>query len=377
MRRWGLTLCAGLACGLSISSWGLASVDEDLKLSQSTPDMVPLLDSLRADSTPDTATSQDHASNEQAMSELLLLRQQALAPVHTSSQRLAAGQAAWLLGLLYLHGASVPAAPAKARQWFTLSAHYGEPMASAGLAWCAVDGCQSMPDLVQAQYWIQRLMPADPARAAYFQWLIGRQLHPLNPATEEGLRSLGPVERHWLDTAVAAGSVHAMIAMGILYAQDHDLLRALDLFERAAPRSEIASQNALWIRRQIALAPGLGRERVPASATASPAEVTFKLARDYHRGDGVAIDYAQAIRLYRQADLQGSVPARRMLALIYSRTAVDGALDPVWMRQLGEVDLASLVPQRDARLHMSALRAEPTALVDAVPAKWRQRIRRD
>ncbi len=369
MRRWGLTLCAGLVWGLGVSAWGLADVDGGFQLSQSTPDMVPLLDSLRTDNAP---ASQSRRFSEQAVRELQSLRKRALAAPQSTAQRVEAGQAAWLLGLLTLHGAGVPADPAKARQWFTLSAHYGEPMASAGMAWCALDGCQSMPNMVQAQYWTQRLMPVDPARAAYFQWLIGRQLHPLNTGASEGLRSVGAVERHWLDRAVQDGSVHAMIALGILHAQDHDLPQSLELFERAASRSEVASQNAAWIRHRIALEQRPAQTRLPASPGLSPAEATFKAARDYHRGEGVAINYAEAIRLYRQADAEGSVPARRMLALIYSRTTFEGTLDPVWMRQLSDVDLTSVVPQQAAPLGASALRREPTALIDLLPPKWRQ-----
>ncbi len=372
MKRWGLTLCAGLFCGLGVSTWGLADMDEGFQLSQSTPDMVPLLDSLRADNAPPAITGQDNRPSEQAAHEIRSLRKRALGVPQNTAQRVEAGQAAWLLGLLTLHGASGPADPAKARQWFTLSAHYGEPMASAGMAWCALDGCQAMPNLLQAQYWTQRLMPVDLARAAYFQWLIERQMHPLNAGASVGLQSIGAVERYWLERATQEGNVHAMIALGILLAQDHDLHRSLELFERAAPRSEVAAQNAGWIRRRIALEQRPAQAHLPASAGMSPAEATFKAARDYHRGNGVAINYAEAIRLYRQADIEGSVLARRMLALIYSRTTIEGTLDPLWMRQLSDVDLSSVVPQQAAALGASALRRESTGLIDLLPPKWRQ-----
>jgi len=62
--------------------------------------------------------------------------------------------------------------------------------------------------------------------------------------------------------------------------------------------------------------------------------------------------------------------ARRMLSLIYSRTTPEGGLDPVWMRQLSEMDVSSLVPKQDVALGLSALRKEPTPLVDLLPRKW-------
>ncbi len=374
MRHWGLIFCTGLVCGLSVSGWGGTGIEDGLKLSQSTPDMIPLIDSLRTESTPHPPPRLAKPLDDHAINEFLALRRKALSSPQDPEQRAEAGQAAWLLGLLHLHGASVSADPARARQWFTLSAHYGEPLASAGMAWCALYGCLSLPNLAQAQYWTQRLMHADPARAAYFQWLIGRQLHPLNPWASEGLRSQAPLERYWLDTAVNAGSVHAMIAMGILHAQDHELRQSLNLFERAAPHSEVAAQNALWIRQRIALEQASTQARSAASANEPLAETTFRSARAYHRGDGVPINYGEAIRLYRKSDREGSVPARRMLSLIYSRTSIDGTLDPVWMRQLSELDLASPVPKQELTPSVSALRKEPTALIDLLPANWRQWI---
>ncbi len=366
----------GLASALGVPLSGLATADHPVTLSQSLPDRIPLLDSLREALEPDHIERSAIPLDEQAVRELAALRDQALAAPSNTAQREQAGQAAWLLGLIYLHGAGVKPHPAKARQWFTLSLHHGEPRAPAAMAWCALDGCQTVPNLVQAQYWIQRLAPDDPARAAYFQWLIERQLHPLSPAASEGLRSQSAIGRHWLDKAVAAGHVHALIALGILHAQDHDLDAALALFERAAPQSTVARENAAWIRQHIALSRSPSPTPLAGSAPASSTQATFKAARDYHRGDGVSINYAEAIRLYRQADLEGSAAARRMLALIYSRTTPDGTLDPTWMRQLGDLDVTSIAPRQDAPIGISALRREATGLIDLLPPRWQQRIER-
>jgi TPR repeat protein len=86
----------------------------------------------------------------------------------------------------------------------------------------------------------------------------------------------------------------------------------------------------------------------------------------------VALNYAEAIRLYRQADAQGSGHAKRMLSLIYSRTTPEGGLDAVWMRQLADLDVNAPVPKQDVALGASALRREPTPLIDLLPTKWRQ-----
>lgn len=367
-------LWVGLAWGLGAPPESLAAVEDAWTLSQSTPDMVPLLDSLREANDPDGGAQAPPPMDEQAQRELALLRDQSLtAPTH-AAQRVRAGQAAWLLGLVYLHGASVRASPTKARQWFTLSLYYGEPLAVAAMVWCALDGCQSAPDRVQAQYWVPRLRAIDPGRAAYFQWLIERQLHPVTLGASEGLESQSAIGRYWLDKSVSAGNVHGMIALGILYAEDHDLERALALFERAAPQSRVADQNATWIRQRIALSKSISLARSSESAHGSSAQALFKAARDHHRGDGVPINYVEAIRLYQQAENAGSAPARRMLALIYSRTTADGTLDPLWMRQLGDLDVAALAPRQDAAPGISALRREPTGLIDLLPPQWLQRL---
>jgi TPR repeat protein len=372
MRYWRLTLGLALVGCLGVPLRTVASGDEGLQLSQSTPDMAPLLDSLREFSEPHERARKGAPPNAQALRELMHLRQQALATPTNATQRVQAGQAAWLLGLIYLHGAGVTTNPAQARQWFTLSVHYAEPMAQAGLAWCALDGCQSAANLAQARNRAQRLASVDPGRAAYFLWLIERQLHPLNPQASEGLRSQAAPQRRLLDQAVAADHVHALNALGILYAQDQDLGQALLLFERAAGRSRVARENAAWVRQRIALAQsGLPTPPIE-TANLSQAQATFKAARDFHRGAGIPINYAQAIRLYRQAEVQGSAPASRMLALIYSRTALDGTLDPVWMRQLSELDIGSLAPRQETAPGISALRAEPTALIDLLPLDWLQ-----
>lgn len=367
----GLLLIGGLGvlCGLMHPSVAQAPAT-DLQLSQSNPDMVPLLDSLRQSDEPELPLSNGKQLNEQIIRELAYLRNTALTLTQEEAQRKAAGQAAWLLGLLHLHGAAVSASSSKAKQWFTLALQYGEPMASAGLAWCAYDGCQSAPDRAQAKRWTRQLMSVDMGRALYMQWLLERQLRPLQLEQENGLKSLTQSERDLLEKAVAAGNVHAMIDLGILCAQSHDMLRSLTLFENAATQSDVANQNASWVRQHLLM------ERLANSAhpnnkvTPSKAENLFQIARKYHRGDGVSVNYMEAIRFYRLAETAGSQAARRMLFLIYARTTLDGGLDPVWMRQLSDMDVSSLVPKQDVSQGTSALHKEPTPLIDLLPRKW-------
>jgi len=363
----------GLACGLVSPFWVMANQD-DQQISQTTSDMVPLTDTLRAISEPEPLSASGRELSEQMLRELEHLRATALSHPQDEVRRQAAGQSAWLLGLLYLHGAGVSLSPTKAKQWFTLASHYGDPMASAGLAWCAYEGCQSVPDRVQSQRWARKLMVVDMGRAFYIQWLLERQLRPLHLDNEEGFKSLTSSERSLLEKSVSAGNVHAMIDLGILYAKSHDLRKSLALFEAAAQRSRVAGENAAWVRSRIKMERSDALLDRTTNALTTQAEELFKNARKHHRGDGVLVNYAEAIRLYRQAEAKGSQTARRMLSLIYARTTKDGTIDPVWMRQLSDMDVASLVPKQDVMLAASALRKEPTPLIDLLPNKWQKLI---
>ena len=169
---------------------------------------------------------------------------------------------------------------------------------------------------------------------------------------------------------MAAGSVHAMVDLGILYAQSHELGRALTLFEAAEAHLTVAAQNAAWVRQSIASERRGHSVRDFEKSSSSKAETIFKMGRKYHRGEGVPVNYVEAIRLYRQADSAGSQAAKRMLSLIYSRTTPDGGLDPLWMRQLSEMDVSAQVPKQDVAMGISALRKEPTPLIDLLPRKW-------
>lgn len=395
MTRCGLT--AGLIFFFSAMSSNavLAQWTDEIQVSQSLPDIVPLMNALRNVPGPDGHAGSGRDIDEQVIRELASLRAVALSAPSDTAGRGIAGKSACLLGLLYLHGAAVPLDLAIAKQWFSLCAHYGDPMASAGLAWCALDGCQSAPTISLARTWVRRLVRVDPARAAYFQWLIAARLRPLTPNATEGLQTLSTVERDLLENSVLGGNIHAMIEMGILYAQSDDLDRASHLFDQASGRSLVAAQNAAWVRQRIAdrqranTLPSLSREEpfasstdsateppldlgTPGNATPEQAQMTYIAARRFHRGDGVTVNYAEAIRLYRRAAEQGSVIAKRMLALIYARTTPEGTLDTAWMRQLGDLDVNASVPKQDVMPGATALRREPTPLIDLMPSKWRQ-----
>lgn len=278
-------------------------------------------------------------------------------------------RAAWLLGLMYLHGLGVTASPGEAAVWFERARALGEPLAAAGLAWCEIDGCRTVPNPAAAQRWITQLRRVDLPRAQYLQWLVDERLSPLQLATP-GLRSepASPApaapDRQLLLTAARGGNVHARIELGFESISANRPAEALEHFRAAAPRSPAASANAALLAERLRVTP-------PARSPASAAD-TFARAQRNHRGEGQPANFVEAIRLYRLAQSQGSEPARRMLELIFSRPGPDGQVDIAWMQQLAYLNLSGDAPALDGTTARRALRREPTPLFDMLPAYLRK-----
>lgn len=104
-----------------------------------------------------------------------------------------------------------------------------------------------------------------------------------------------------------------------------------------------------------------------------PGQATFERAQRAHRGQGQPANFTEAVRLYRQAQLEGSVSAGRMLGLIFSRTLPDDSVDIAWVQQLAQVDVTRPVPIIDPLAARVVLRREPTALSDLLQERWRPR----
>ena len=284
----------------------------------------------------------------------------------------AQGNACWVLGLLYVHGIGVVIDLAEAAAWFERAQALGEPLAAAGLAWCALEGCKTAPDPAAAQRWIAPLRAANAPRAQYLQWLIETRLAPLQTASP-GAR-VGPApstpdslaNRELLLRAAEGGDVQARIELGLESVAANRPAEALDYFRTAAPRSAAAAANvALMNDRARAAEAG-------AAGSATPAAETLAQARRNHRGEGQPANFVEAIRLYRLAQSQGSLEARKMLEMIFSRTGANGAVDIAWMQELAFVNLSKDVLALDSTTLRRALRREPTPLHDLVPASWRR-----
>ena len=284
----------------------------------------------------------------------------------------AQGNACWVLGLLYVHGIGVAIDLAEATVWFERAQALGEPLAAAGLAWCALEGCKTAPDPAAAQRWIAPLRAANAPRAQYMQWLIETRLTPLqlaSPAAPAGPAPSAPAllaNRELLLRAAEGGDIHARIELGFESVAANRNAEALDYFRAAAPRSAAAAANVALMSNRTNAA-----EVKPPGTTGAAAE-TLAQARRNHRGEGQPANFVEAIRLYRLAQSQGSQEAKKMLELIFSRPGANGAIDIAWMQELAFVNLSRDVLALDSTTLRRTLRREPTPLYDLVPAPWRR-----
>ena len=277
------------------------------------------------------------------------------------------GRASWLLGLIYLHGQGVPIDAAQAQTWFTRAWSQQERIASAGLAWCAMEGCTGSANLEMADQWLSKLKEINPGRALYLQWYLLSKLAPIDGPMSENSRKRSEADS-LLKSALSLGDVQAHAAYGrYLFSQDR-LADSLKAFERASHKSPAASHNADLIKARLALVSSQA-EIKPNSV--AEAEKAYQQARRLHRGEGIPANYTEAIRLYWLADRLGSSQSRKMLSLIYSRPLASGEIDINWMRQLADLDLTQTSPRVVHQSSVQILQEDLTPLMDLLDASWR------
>ena len=370
--RARLSICAALCAGLWLAA-GPGTVGAQVRPQPAPPiEAAPVLSApIRLQGPDDPAASRD----------IQRLKAQANAPGRGASAKKDAGpapkttasagaaRAAWLLGLIYLHGSGVARDPVQAALWFERAQLLGETAASAGLAWCQIEGCKGSPDPAGARRWIAQLRASHPAKADFLEWLAESRLSPVQLSAPQ-LGPSGP------DAAVPApalllsaaqkGDVNARIELGVQQVAAGRLAEAQAYFRAASPLSAAAAANLAWVSSQ------LEKEATGAPATL-PADALLASAQRFHRGEGQPANFTEAIRLYRLADRNGSAQARQMLALIFSRPTPSGGLDVQWMQELSQLNLSRNGPGFGTASAGQTLRREPSPLFSLLPQVWRDR----
>ncbi|PIF26363.1 TPR repeat protein [Acidovorax sp. 56] len=273
-------------------------------------------------------------------------------------------EAAWLLGLLCLHGVGTPTDTAQAQHWFEQAQALRHPLAPAGLAWCQIMGCLSPPNPAAAIPWIQQLTKGTPGLAKYLEWLVSQAIAPMASPTSEPAQAPHPL----LLAAANAGNAQATNELGLEYLATGQLEKALAQFQSAATRSAASAANAHLLRKRIQ--PSSSKQ--PHQPIRNNAQAWYTEAQRYHRGDGVPANYAEAVRLYQIAASSGDEKARRMLELIFSRPTPTGTVDLAWMQQLAALNPDSNGSTQNATTPLSphSWQRDPSPLYGLIPAQW-------
>jgi uncharacterized protein len=300
----------------------------------------------------------------------------------TAAQRLDIGpigssaDAAWLLGLVYAHGAGVAQDLGQAQQWFERAFAGGQALGAAGLAWCALEGCKGAVNIPLARNYLASLKKTNLARALYFEWLIESKLSPFQPGgqpSSEGNASAADlVARDTLAQSARLGDIHALIELGLDSVTAQRISVARGYFQRAASTSAAAAHNLRLLDTQqdvVNRADNLNTINYAAMDGAA----LLSAARRNHRGTGQPVNYAEAIRLYRMAEAKGSAQARDMLALIFSRTSATGEVDVAWIQRLAQLDVSGTTASYKA-FGAPLFQRERSPLYDYLPELWKARV---
>jgi len=266
----------------------------------------------------------------------------------------------------------------RAARAFKAAADAGDLRGAMALAYLQTMGLGVTRDLSASRARLQQASAAGIVRADYLLSLLeAMDKRPQSPQRSAMLR----------ESAARRGDPVAENAMGVHYQLQGERVTAELWYQRAAEHgSRSAVQNLANLARSEVVKEHLAATTRAAESGQGDAESLFVLAQRHHRGDGVPLDYAQALRLYRAAAAKGSEAARQMLGLIQSRLSADGQIDPVWMRELATANVGAAnrkpeapaaltvaVPKNDDPLtgltEIEPVKATPDAPVEAAPIK--------
>lgn len=216
---------------------------------------------------------------------------------------------------------------AQAAELFRAAAEAGDVRASAALGYLQAKGMGVPRDPLRGRRQLEAASAAGLARADYLLSVLERDDRRAGAAQREA---------SYRERAARRDDALAQNAMGVHYQRQGDPTTAELWYARAADAGSASARRNL-----ASMAPGTAPDGAVGETPATPqTDSLYAQARRYHRGEGVPVDYGQALRYYRAAAARGSEPARQMLGLIQSRPSRDGAVDPAWMRQLASAPVA-------------------------------------
>jgi TPR repeat protein len=240
---------------------------------------------------------------------------------------------------------------AAALKWFVLAANQADAriasLGALGAGTTLILHSDSPTQLREARAWLQRARNAGLARADYVEALaLWRRGQGKRFGTLDDL----------LASAARAGDAYALNMQGALFEREGKTDPAQVLYALAASKgSPAAAANMERLKTQSLFAQYVADQSkftalsLPVNASLHEVmddkkrinlsgELAYEFARRYHAGRGVQADYLHAVSLYERSAAQRYEPARKMLALIFSRRDKRGGLDIAWLKTLAQID---------------------------------------
>ncbi len=214
----------------------------------------------------------------------------------------------------------------EAFRWFARAAASGEPRAYLALGHLYAEGLGTSRNTGLARDYLERALDAGLPRAYL---LLASALQGLPPSK----RRDDP--QQLLTLGLQANDGPSGNALGMLFEAKgafNEAERAYRDAERLG--SKAATQNIVRL--------GLLRDKLSRNSLArlndrarlGDADAQYELAVRFHRGEGIPVNYGDAIRYYERSAAAGNPAAKRMLLLITSRPSATGTLNVAWMQEL-------------------------------------------
>lgn len=241
---------------------------------------------------------------------------------------------AWRAALASFRGDCRESNFSESLTYFQLAAQAGHACAVGAVGLMQGKGWGLVRDFIAAREVLEKSVGLGCKRAHYWMWLIDEA------AARPQARFRA---REQLELGAAAGDGHALNALGVLLETSNQRSQARKLYEQAVALGHpIAKQNIARLQRYFAQTsdkPSL--QTLQSKSAQGDANSQYLLARRLHQGDGAAVNYAQALKLYQQAAQTGHPAAREMLQLLQARLASAGELQNAVWSDLALIELRS------------------------------------
>lgn len=256
-----------------------------------------------------------------------------LDPALLAQARAGDASAAWRAALASFRGDCSASNYGQTLGFVQTAANAGHACATGAWGLMLVRGWGVVRDLPQARELLEKSAQAGCKRAHYWSWLADEA--SARPQSRE--RALGQLVR-----GTDLGDGHALNALGVVREINAQRDDARALYVRAASAGNATARtNLARLARYFSQStekPSLAA--LTQRAKAGQAQAQYLLARRFHQGDGVAVNYVQALSWYQQAAQKGNPAAREMLALVQAR--LDNATSPaVVLAGLSMIDINS------------------------------------